>query len=142
MSVRLAVAAAVAAASLVAAGVAYGVASPVLVSVVNTNELTGSCEGVAGATTDPTLQEITYAIHGQASATATEAGVAGVGTAVTCRVIDRNTGDELGSVGGGLPGPHAEAVGTVVIPIGSRPKLCTEAFAAYSDGTGKDASDC
>lgn len=100
------------------------------------NSVTAVCKGLGGVTTDPSLRTITYAIEGQADAVSTKPGVVGVGTSVTCIVKNASTGSELGRVGGGLPGPHAEAVGTVVIPIGSIPVMCAQASAAFSDGTG------
>src|SRR5690348_5251289 len=75
---------------------------------------TGSCESLGGATTD--FQSITFAIRGEGDAAATNGAVATAAT-VTCIIEESGGSTVYGTVSDGLPGPDAEAVGTVTIPL-------------------------
>lgn len=103
----------------------------------DTLSVTGSCAALAGANTG--LNTMTFAIHAEGQAnddrwiphvdivipTAQPAplvpppgpqDVVGVATAVTCEIIDVDTGEVHGKVAAGQPGPNAVAAGTVEIP--------------------------
>lgn len=101
-----------------------------------------SCASVAGVTTS--LSYVTFVMQVQGSAASSGAAVA-VGIAVQCYVEDAATGATLGGVSGGLPGPVAEGVGTVTIPLFSDPYVCMGGTAVFSDGgsiTLDPASNC
>lgn len=101
-----------------------------------------SCASVAGVTAS--LSDVTFVMQVQGSAASSGTAVA-VGMSVQCYVEDAATGATLGEVSGGLPGPVAEAVGVVTIPLFSDPYVCMGGTAVFSDGgsiTIDPASNC
>jgi hypothetical protein len=120
-----------AAADVIVIGIAPG---------TGTHRVAAACEAVAGVTTD--LNEITFAVHGSADSFTTDGHAVGVGTGVRCQIRNRNTGTIYGTVSGGLPGPHAEAVGTITAPLNAPLKMCTFGNATFSDSHPGSSSNC
>jgi hypothetical protein len=120
-------------------------ASPVLLTVGTgsqdgTHSVTAQC--TAGPGVSQSLGEITYAVQGTADATSTNGSV-GIGTAMTCWIIDRRTGEVYGTVSGGLPGPHAQVAGTIDVPLNnSDPYICATANAVFNDNGTASYDDC
>jgi len=96
----------------------------------------------AGPGVSQSLGEITYAVQGSADATSTNGSI-GIGTAMSCIIQDRRTGEVYGAVTGGLPGPHAQVAGTIDVPLqNSDPMLCATANALFNDNDTADYDDC
>lgn len=110
---------------------------------------TGSQDGVhnvlpqctAGPGASKDLGTITYAVQGSADASSTNGSV-GIGTALTCYIKDSVTGATYGSVSRGLPGPHAQAAGTIDVPLSSHPYICATANAVFDDNGTATYNDC
>jgi hypothetical protein len=120
-------------------------ASPVLItfgtdSQDGVHSVTPQC--TAGPGVSRSLGTITYVVQGSADATSTNGSV-GIGTALTCWIIDRRTAEVYGTVSGGLPGPHGQAEGTIDVPLqNSDPYLCATANAVFNDNGTADYDDC
>jgi hypothetical protein len=120
-------------------------AAPVLVtfgtdSQDGVHSVTPQC--TAGPGVSQKLGTITYVVQGSADATSTNGSV-GIGTALTCIIQDRRTGQVYGAVPGGLPGPHGQAAGTVDVPLrNSDPILCATANAVFNDNGTAEYDDC
>jgi hypothetical protein len=93
------------------------------------------CSIVVGETTD--IRFITYAV--QASADAAGPSVA-VGTGVICTVY--SGGVARGGASGGLPGPHAAAVGFATVPVGQVPSICVHGGATFLNGASVPNKPC
>lgn len=104
--------------------------------VAGTYSVVPACAAPTGVSSG--LGQITYVVHGSADATATNGAVA-VGTTVTCKIVEIDDyvapRTVYGTVAGGLPGPHAEAAGTVTMStVNTNPGMCAFAHAVFSDG--------
>lgn len=100
-------------------------------------QVLSTCKPLLIATTDPRF--LTFVLR--ASADASGPSVA-LSTTVTCTMYDTTTGQAVGGASGGLPGPHAEAVGTAVLPFGHLYKLCVSGGASYLSGYSVGSKPC
>lgn len=98
-------------------------------------DVTSFCSLVAGYTTDTRF--VTYVIRASATAKGPSAAIA---TGVSCTAY--SGGIPRGGASGGLPGPHAEAVGQAIVPVGEVPALCVSGGATYLDGKTVAENPC
>ena len=101
--------------------------------------LVSHCSITAGFTTDP--RYITYVVHAEATAGGPSVALA---TSVQCTIYDAlDRSRTYGGASGGMPGPHAEAVGFATAPIGAVLGACVNSGATYLDGhTETSANPC
>ena len=90
------------------------------------------------------LNTVTYEVHGTADGTSATGAVA-LGTNVICRLYyldSLNKPHRIGQVAGGLPGPHAEAVGSIDVPTNRNAVLCAIGNAVFNDGETAVGTTC
>lgn len=135
--------AATAALALMIPSAAADVTDAVLIGIapgIERHAVIARCEAVAGVITD--LNEVTYAVHGTADSTTTDGHAQGVSTGVKCQIRNRNTNKIYGTVKRALPGPHAEAVGTIMAPLNKPLKMCVFGSATFDDLHTASSSIC
>lgn len=113
-------------------------ASPAVAIDLNTNgtyAVASTCNIAVGYTTD--IRFVTYVVKASADAAGPSVALA---TGVTCTVY--SGGSPRGGASGSLVGPHAEAVGQAVVPVGQIPTLCVSGSATFLDGTSVPAKPC
>lgn len=113
-------------------------ASPVVALDLNTKgtyAVASTCNIVVGYTTD--IRFVTYVVKASADAAGPSVAIA---TGVSCTVYAG--GSARGGASGALVGPHVEAVGQAVVPVGQVPTLCVSGSATFLDGMSVPAKSC
>jgi hypothetical protein len=122
-----------------------GVANAVVIDGGSGSSPTGgsvhaTCAGVVGLNTD--FDEMTYAIEVEAHATHRNPLVRPVGGAVSCSILNAQTGAVYGTVRGGFPGPVTAAAGVIRFPSHATVRACVSANVIFSDGSAASFSTC
>lgn len=96
----------------------------------DTYNVTPVCTATMGVTTN--MDEVSYVVQGNATSHATN-GAVPVATGISCWIVDTRTDRIYGPASMGMPGPNADVVAVITIPIDSSPRLCGRGNALFYD---------